>query len=347
MAVAFDRPTGEMVANKSVDPVTKSYQLGQEFYVEKCSSCHIPIPPEVLPTATWKTILENPEDHYGVKLEPLYGLQRLLIWNYLRDFSRPLNANEAEPQYIARSRYFKALHPQIEFNQPVSVRTCITCHPSAAKFNYRDISQISPQNKENNSKFVKMNYLKTALNYPESRQDNTIDTYGNIQVKDPYRWLEDPHSEETKEWIAAQNKLTLNFLESIPAREKIKNRMTQIWNYEKYDIPFKEGERYFYFKNDGLQNQDVLYTLTYLEAEPKVLIDPNTFSEDGTVALSDISVSPNGKLIAYGISRSGSDWQEWKVRDIETGKDLEDTIKWVKFSSASWTKDNKGFFYSR
>ena len=143
MAVSFDLPTGEMVANKSVDPVTKSYQLSQEFYLEKCSSCHIPIPPEVLPTATWKTILENPEDHYGVKLEPLYGLQRLLIWNYLRDFSRPLKANEAEPQYIARSRYFKALHPQIEFNQPVSVKTCITCHPSAAKFNYRDISQIT------------------------------------------------------------------------------------------------------------------------------------------------------------------------------------------------------------
>ncbi|MGF1487959.1 MAG: cytochrome C [Prochloraceae cyanobacterium] len=139
MAVAFDRPIAEIVA--SIDPVTKPYQLGQQFYVENCSSCHIPLPPEVLPTATWKTILENPQDHYGVELEQLYGPQRLLIWNYLRDFSRSLMAEEPEPQYLARSRYFKAIHPQVEFSEPISVRTCITCHPSADRFNYRIISE--------------------------------------------------------------------------------------------------------------------------------------------------------------------------------------------------------------
>lgn len=196
-------------------------------------------------------------------------------------------------------------------------------------------------------KKLKMNYLKTSFDYPETRQDDTVDTYGDIIIKDPYRWLEDPHSAETKAWIAAQNQLTFNYLESIPAREKIKNRIAKIWNYEKYSIPFKKGDRYFYFKNDGLQNQNVLYTLKSLQDEPKVLIDPNIFSQDGTVSLSSISISNDGKLIAYGISRSGSDWQEWKVRDVETGKDLEDTVKWVKFSGASWTKDNRGFFYSR
>ncbi|MDJ0724969.1 MAG: prolyl oligopeptidase family serine peptidase [Prochloraceae cyanobacterium] len=192
-----------------------------------------------------------------------------------------------------------------------------------------------------------MNLTQFNLSYPQSPPGHAIDSYGDIQVKDPYRWLEDPNSEATKAWIAAQNKLTFSYLESIPSREKIKNRITKIWNYEKYNIPFQKGKRYFYFKNDGLQNQSVLYTLTSLEAEPKVLIDPNKLSEDGTVSLSGISVSEDGNLIAYGISRSGSDWQEWKVRDVETGKDLADRIEWVKFSRASWTKDNRGFFYSR
>ncbi len=144
MAVAFDRPAGEGVFNKSVDPVTKPYQLGQEFYLQNCSSCHIPVPPEVLPTATWKKILENPEEHYGTKLPQLYGPKRLVIWTYLRNFSRSLKAEESVPNVIAQSRYFRALHPQVQFSEPVSVKTCVTCHPGANKFNYRTLSQKKP-----------------------------------------------------------------------------------------------------------------------------------------------------------------------------------------------------------
>ncbi|MBO3459098.1 prolyl oligopeptidase family serine peptidase [Aetokthonos hydrillicola Thurmond2011] len=188
---------------------------------------------------------------------------------------------------------------------------------------------------------------ETRLTYPASRKSDQVDNYDGTQVADPYRWLEDPDSEETKAWVEAQNKVTFGYLQGIPAREEIKQRLTKLWDYEKYSIPFKEGERYFYFKNDGLQNQSVLYTLTSLDAEPEILLDPNKLSEDGTVALSGLSISEDGRLLAYGLSASGSDWQEWKVRDIETGQDLEDHLKWIKFSGASWTHDHQGFFYSR
>lgn len=185
------------------------------------------------------------------------------------------------------------------------------------------------------------------LTYPSSHKSNQVDDYHGTLVADPYRWLEDPDSEETRIWIEAQNQVTFGYLSEIPAREKIKQRLTKLWDYEKYGIPFKEGDRYFYFKNDGLQNQSVLYTLKTLDDQPKVLLDPNKLSEDGTVALSGLSISEDGKLLAYGLSSSGSDWQEWKVRDIETGEDLQDHLKWIKFSGASWTHDHQGFFYSR
>jgi prolyl oligopeptidase len=188
---------------------------------------------------------------------------------------------------------------------------------------------------------------ETHLTYPASRKSDQVDNYYGTEVADPYRWLEDPDSEETKAWVEAQNKVTFGYLQGIPEREEIKQRLTKLWDYEKYSIPFKEGTRYFYFKNDGLQNQSVLYTLTSLDAEPQVLLDPNKLSEDGTVALSGLSISEDGKLLAYGLSTSGSDWQEWKVRDVETSKDLEDHLKWIKFSGASWTHDHQGFFYSR
>ena len=186
-----------------------------------------------------------------------------------------------------------------------------------------------------------------SLTYPTSYKSNQADNYHGTLVADPYRWLEDPDSEETRTWIEAENQVTFGYLSEIPAREKIKQRLTKLWDYEKYGIPFKEGDRYFYFKNDGLQNQSVLYTLKTLEEQPKVLLDPNKLSEDGTVALSGLSISEDGKLLAYGLSSSGSDWQEWKVRDIETGEDLQDHLKWIKFSGASWTHDHQGFFYSR
>ncbi|WP_026733028.1 prolyl oligopeptidase family serine peptidase [Fischerella sp. PCC 9605] len=185
------------------------------------------------------------------------------------------------------------------------------------------------------------------LTYPPSRKSDRVDNYHGTLVADPYRWLEDLDSEETKAWVEAQNKVTFGYLEEIPVREKIKQRLTKLWDYEKYSVPFKEGDCYFYFKNDGLQNQSVLYTLKSLADTPKVLLDPNTLSEDGTIALSGLSISEDGKLLAYGLSTAGSDWQEWKVRDVETGKDLKDHLKWIKFSGASWTHDGKGFFYSR
>ena len=186
------------------------------------------------------------------------------------------------------------------------------------------------------------------LNYPPSHPDPTVvDIYHGQPVPDPYRWLEDLDSEQTRAWVEAQNRLTFDYLQRIPARQRLLERLRQLWNYEKYSQPFKEGGRYFYFKNDGLQNQSVLYTQESLEAEARVLLDPNTLSEDGTVALSGIAISRDGRYLAYGLSRSGSDWQEWKVRDIETGEDLPDHLRWIKFSGASWTPDGQGFFYSR
>jgi prolyl oligopeptidase len=184
-------------------------------------------------------------------------------------------------------------------------------------------------------------------NYPEARKSDQMDDYHGIKVADPYRWLEDLDSAETRAWVEAENKLSFGFLESIPERTAIKDRLTKLWNYEKYGIPFKEGNRYFYTRNSGLQNQAVLYTVTSLDAQPQMVLDPNILSSDGTVALSGLEVSPDGKLLAYSLSASGSDWQEWKVRDVETSKDLSDDLKWVKFSGASWTRDGKGFFYSR
>ncbi|MBD2071550.1 S9 family peptidase [Leptolyngbya sp. FACHB-671] len=192
-----------------------------------------------------------------------------------------------------------------------------------------------------------VNQADKSLVYPPSPKVDQVDNYHGVQVSDPYRWLEDPDSDESRQWIEAQNQVTFTYLNDIPARESLKQRLTQLWNYEKYGIPFKRENRYFYFKNDGLQNQSVLYTLPELDAEPRVLLDPNTLSEDGTVALSGLAISEDAKLMAYGLSTSGSDWQEWKVRDVEMGEDLPDHLKWIKFSGADWTLDGKGFFYSR
>lgn len=192
-----------------------------------------------------------------------------------------------------------------------------------------------------------MSDLNKTLIYPNTPKSNQVDEYHGIKVADPYRWLEDPDSEETQAWVAAQNQVTFSYLETIDNRKTLSDRLTKLWNYERYSIPFKESQRYFYFKNNGLQNQSVLYVMDSSESEPRILLDPNQLSEDGTIALSGISISEDGNLIAYGISTSGSDWQEWKVKDINTGKDLQDHLKWIKFSSASWTHDHQGFFYSR
>jgi len=198
-----------------------------------------------------------------------------------------------------------------------------------------------------NSKTGVTQSMIRPLKYPVARKSDQVDDYHGVRVADPYRWLEDLDSAETRSWVEAENNLSFAFLEGIPARSSIKDRLTKLWNYEKYGVPFKEGGRYFYSRNSGLQNQSVVYTVTTLEGQPQLVLDPNTLSTDGTVAVSGMAVSDDGKLLAYGLSASGSDWQEWKVRDVETGKDLADDLKWLKFSGASWTPDGKGFFYSR
>ncbi len=185
------------------------------------------------------------------------------------------------------------------------------------------------------------------LLYPPTARTNHVDEYHGTKVPDPYRWLEDDNAPDTKAWVEAQNKVTFGYLAQIPEREQIKQRLTKLWNYERYGLPFKEGDRYFWSKNDGLQNQSVFYVAESPDAVPRVLLDPNKLSADGTVALGGLTVSHDGNLLAYGLASAGSDWQEWKVRDVKTGNDLTDLIKWVKFSSASWTKDGQGFFYSR
>jgi prolyl oligopeptidase len=184
--------------------------------------------------------------------------------------------------------------------------------------------------------------------YPQARQDATVvEDYHGTKVADPYRWLEDPDSPESRAWIEAQNKITFGFLEKIPAREKIEKRLTELWNYERFGVPYREGGRYFITRNDGLQNQSVLYSMDALGGDLKLLLDPNKLSSEGTVALKGSAISEDGKLMAYGLSSAGSDWEEWKVREVATGQDIEDHLKWVKFSGASFTKDGKGFFYSR
>jgi prolyl oligopeptidase len=185
------------------------------------------------------------------------------------------------------------------------------------------------------------------LKYPEAKKVNQTDTYFGTTVNDPFRWLEDPDSAETKAWVEAENKLTFSYLDTIPERARIKSRLTELWNYEKYSAPFKEGNRYFYYKNDGLQNQFVLYVADSVNDKGRVLLDPNTLSSDGTIALSGIAVSDDGNILAYGLASAGSDWQEWHFRDVATGKDLPDVLKDIKFSGATWSKDNKGIYYSR
>jgi len=183
--------------------------------------------------------------------------------------------------------------------------------------------------------------------YPSTRQADVVDEYHGVKVADPYRWLEDDNSPDTKAWVDAENAVTFGYLRRIPELGAIRARLTKLWNYERYGVPVKQGGRYFLTKNDGLQNQAVLYTLTSLDATLAVLLDPNALSADGAVALTAYEVSDDGNLMAYGLATAGSDWQEWKVRDVRTGQDLSDHIKWVKFSRASWTKDGRGFFYSR
>ena len=186
------------------------------------------------------------------------------------------------------------------------------------------------------------------MSYPEARESELVEDLHGEKVADPYRWLEEIDSEETRAWVAAQAQLAQGFLSKLPGRERIEGRLAEIWDYDKIGMPRREGGRVFYSRQAGLQNQSVLYWREDQDgAEEKVLLDPNQLSEDGTVALSSYSVSEDGKFLAYGLSSSGSDWVEWRVRRIDSGEDLPDHIRWSKFSGASWSVDGKGFCYSR
>ena len=183
--------------------------------------------------------------------------------------------------------------------------------------------------------------------FPATRQSDHVDDYHGTKVADPYRWLEDLDSPQTRAWVEAQNEVTFGYLSQIPAREKIRRRLTELWNFERFTLPVKRGGRYFYTRNDGLQNQNAVFVLEQLDGEPRLLLDPNTFSSDGTIALANWVPSEDGKLLAYGLAHAGSDWQEWHVMEIDSGRQWSDHLKWVKFSRVSWTLDHAGFFYSR
>ena len=185
------------------------------------------------------------------------------------------------------------------------------------------------------------------FSYPKTNKVEQTDDYHGTKISDPYRWLENSDSPETRAWIEAQNKLTFDYLAKIPERERIKQRLTELWNYERYSAPFKRGNRYFFTKNDGLQNQSVLYVTESLTAAPRVLIDPNRLSPDGTISLSGWSITDDGKLMAYGLASAGSDRTEWRVMNVETGEHLPDALPPNRQGVSSWTKDGKGFFYSK
>lgn len=194
-----------------------------------------------------------------------------------------------------------------------------------------------------------LNAQEQNLVYPQTKTVEQIDDFHGTKVEDPYRWLEDDvrTSKDVADWVEAQNKLTIDFLKSIPQRETIQKRMTELWNYEKIGAPFLRGGRYYFSRNDGLQNQNVLFRRDTLESEAQVLLDPNSWSKDGTIALSGSAFSDDGRFVAYGVQDAGSDWNTWKIMEIESGKILDDELKWVKFSGAEWTPDSRGFFYAR
>jgi len=191
------------------------------------------------------------------------------------------------------------------------------------------------------------NTTDAMIEYPETKRGDVVDEYHGTQVPDPYRWLEDVESEATAAWVAAQNQVTESYLQALPQRQPLRERLETLWNYERYGRPVLRGQKVFYTHNDGLQDQSILYQSDGLDAERQVLIDPNTLSEDGTVALAGWQPTDDGRLMAYGLADGGSDWRTWRVRDTATGNDLEDVVRWVKFSGIAWLPDSSGFFYGR
>ena len=183
--------------------------------------------------------------------------------------------------------------------------------------------------------------------YPVAKKADQVDDFFGTKIADPYRWLENSDAPDTRAWIDAENAVTFGYLDQIRERSAIKGRLTGLWNYERYGVPSREGDWYIFSRNTGLQKQAVIYKTKALDAAPQVLLDPNEWSADGTVAIAGMSFTDDGKYLAYSKAVSGSDWQEWYVKDVATNTDLADVIKWSKFSGASWLKDGSGFFYSR
>lgn len=192
--------------------------------------------------------------------------------------------------------------------------------------------------------FAAQGFAQSPIAYPKTKTVNQVDEYFGVKVADPYRWLEDDNSAETAAWVEAENKVTQDYISKIPFRNALKEKMMKLQNYEKMGIPFKHHGKYFFYKNNGLQNQSVLYEMDSLDGTPREVLDPNKLSDDGTVALKSVDFSKDGRYMAYTISRSGSDWNEIYVKDMKEGKMLDDHIVWAKFTNASWQGD--GFYYS-
>src|SRR5881394_574156 len=189
--------------------------------------------------------------------------------------------------------------------------------------------------------------LAQTTKYPAARKTDVVEDYHGTKVADPYRWLEDTDSAETAKWVADENRVTQEYLAKIPRRSTFKDRLMTLYNYERFTGLQRAGSHYLISRDDGLQNQDVLYVADSLTSTPKALLDPNTLRADGTAALAGVEPSRDGKLLAYAIADAGSDWMEWHVRDIATGKDLPDVLQWSKFGGAEWTADHRGFYYQR
>jgi prolyl oligopeptidase len=186
-----------------------------------------------------------------------------------------------------------------------------------------------------------------TLSYPDTARVDVSDDYHGTVVPDPYRWMEDLDSAAVDAWVASQNAIAQPYLESLPERESIIQRLEQLWNYERYSVPERVANRYFFERNDGLQDQDVLFVADSLDAEPRIVIDPNGFSDDATVALAGYSISHDGRLIAYSVSDGGTDWKTWRIRDVDTGEELDETLTGTKFTDVAWDVDSGGFYYSR
>jgi prolyl oligopeptidase len=258
-----------------------------------------------------------------------------------------IDLSDVAARFVAENfRYINSKAPNYSFEQlrlVMSSYSKISTRAILSSSLFVGLSIVSPvlsQEKLGESQVI-------DLKYPQAKKIDVVDNYHGHLVKDPYRWLEQTESPETQAWITDQNRVADNYLSHLKNRSEIRRRLEDLWNYERFGIPEKRGEFYLFSHNDGLQNQSILYRADTLEADRKVLLDPNELTSDGTVALAGYVATKDGRYLAYGLADGGSDWRTWKVRDVKSGRDLEDIIEWVKFSSVAWKPDGSGFFYGR